>query len=222
MKAIDFNNRFDAIVCLNSILPDKEIFDFFGNIKILAADGAANNLYKIGIESDFIIGDLDSLENGDDNIANLSAKLIHLPDQNTNDFEKTLDFAYNNGMQNNLIFGFHGGELEHTLNNWSIFLKYSEKMNLCIFDADRYGFSIRESISINFESGEMISLIPQQKVKLITKGLKWELNNEILKFGEREGARNVAVDGRVSIEMLNGSLLLFCNARLPYAPLIKL
>lgn len=64
--------------------------------------------------------------------------------------------------------------------------------------------------------GEMISIIPQPFVKLSTKNLLWNLNNETLELGSREGARNVATDNYISINILEGSILLFIDARLPH------
>ncbi|MFN3306463.1 MAG: hypothetical protein ACK42Z_04675, partial [Candidatus Kapaibacteriota bacterium] len=64
--------------------------------------------------------------------------------------------------------------------------------------------------------GEMISIIPQPRAILRTSNLQWSLNNEVLEIGVREGARNIATDTKIIIEILEGSILLFFNARLPF------
>jgi len=77
---------------------------------------------------------------------------------------------------------------------------------------------IDESITINVKIGEIISIIPQSTALLKTKNLNWELNNELLELGVREGARNQAIDSQIDIDILSGSILLFIDEHLPFAP----
>jgi thiamine pyrophosphokinase len=79
------------------------------------------------------------------------------------------------------------------------------------------------SISIRMKTGinETISLIPQPIAFLKTKNLQWELNNEALELGVREGARNRAISDEIEIKIISGEILLFVNARLPFAPLFE-
>ena len=94
-------------------------------------------------------------------------------------------------------------------------------MNLCILDNERYGIPILHSIIFNVNPGELLSLIPQPKARLTTKNLKWELNNEILELGVREGARNQASYSKVTIILHEGELILFIDSRIPIAPEFK-
>jgi len=219
MKSINFpaGNHFSAVVCLNANLPDKFVFDLVAPLPLLVADGAANNILALGLEPTKVIGDMDSFFiNNQHRI--LEEKLLIIPDQETNDFEKVLQYCIQNNYKDLLIFGFHGGELEHTLNNWSVLKKYCKRLNLCIFDSNRYGIPVYEPVELFVNIGEIISLIPQPKVLLRTHNLEWELNGETLELGRREGVRNVAVGEHIILEVLEGELLLFINHRLPIAP----
>lgn len=210
---------FDALVCLDAELPN---FDFFKSIqtsKIIAADGAFNKLHKIKIEPDIVIGDLDSLDR--DFVNNKKTELIEIPSQDSNDFEKALNYCQENSYEDVLVTGFHGGELEHSLNNWSVFIKKSKELNLTIYDLERFGFVVSENTILETRANEIISLIPQPKVKLKTENLHWNLNNEILELGSREGARNKALRNEVKIEILDGEILLFSDSRLPKRPIKK-
>mgnify|MGYP001070782861 CR=1 FL=1 len=219
IKKIEFNDVFfDCIVCLNSNLPSIHFFNQFKNVKILAADGAAIKLYKKGILADFVIGDLDSFKRSKVIEIYNDDKVIYDESQETNDFQKVLDFAINQGSQNILVVGFHGGELEHTLNNCSILFKYKNLLNLCVFDKNRYAIPIDESVELKCKAGETISLIPLSRTIIQTHNLKWELNNEILELGKREGARNIATKDSIFLNIKKGSLLIFFDARLPFAP----
>jgi len=209
--------KFDAAICLNSVLPSAAEFANLGSLPILAADGAALRLKKIGVEPDVIVGDLDSLS--EEELANFNKeKIIFEPDQNTNDFEKILMYAQSMNYQSVLILGIHGGELEHTLNNWSVFARWSKLLNLALFDADRYGISVDKSIVAEVKTGETISLIPLTETLITTKNLKWQLTEEILQLAVREGARNIAESDSITLEIHRGELLLFIDGRLPYAP----
>jgi thiamine pyrophosphokinase len=218
MIKIEFNDRYDAIIALNANLPGKKIFDVFSNIPLICADGAALNVLKIGVEPDKVVGDLDSFYSDEISKTLNKSKIIYDPDQEKNDFEKAINYCNSVGYENILIFGIHGGEYEHSLNNWSVFTKYSRDNNLVVYDKSRYGFNISQNISIDTLTDEIVSLIPVGKVKLTTDNLQWELNNEVLELGKREGARNRSKGGEVKISIFEGELIFFFDAKLPYAP----
>ncbi|MFY8001871.1 MAG: thiamine diphosphokinase [Candidatus Kapaibacteriota bacterium] len=207
----------DVIICLNGVLPESHIFHQLRPIPIAAADGAAIKLREKGILPQYIIGDLDSLAH------ELSEwrqhKQIHIhevSDQNQTDFEKTLDFIIEQHCDSALILGMHGGEFDHTLNNWSILIRYGRRKNLAVYEAGKMALPIYESVQLTVRQGDMISLIPQPSAILTTQGLEWNLYNEELALGSREGARNQAVSETVTIYLHSGSLLLFLKTELPY------
>lgn len=179
----------------------------------IAADGSAWQLLERGIHPEFIVGDLDSFQRiPHPEQAFPQSRVIHEPDQNFTDFEKALRVGVAHGVTEFLIVGMHGGELEHTLNNWSIFLRYSQRLALEIYDAGRLGRSVSASLSLPSRPGEVISLIPQPRVVLSTRGLVWELNGETLELGRREGARNQSRSDLVELTVHEGSVLVFYDA----------
>jgi len=219
----NFNKlKFDAVICLKGNIPNSDFFDKFTDIPLYAADGAADLLFDNGVIPDFIIGDLDSYSFRNDLNLSGKSKIINEPDQETNDFEKILLFTIGQNLANLLIIGFHGGDLEHTLNNWSVYKKFADKLNLCIYDNGRYGIPLFCTTSITTEQNEIVSLIPQPACIISTHNLKWILKKELLELGIREGARNVSLGQEIKIEIHEGSLLCFINHRLPFAPEFKL
>ena len=213
---ISFSKKPSAVVCLNGTIPDGEFFDEVSVQTIIAADGAALQLSKIGIIPDYIIGDLDSIDRANLPTELKNCKLIHDPDQETNDFEKTMRFSIANKFNDIIIVGFHGGDLEHSLNNISVLKKFSDKLNLCLYENNRYGIPLMESSIVPTQRDEIVSLIPMPRVCLTTTNLRWELNHEILELGMREGARNQATEDSVNIIIHEGYLLLFVDAKLPF------
>ena len=213
-KIIFTNNGFDAVLCLNGEISH---FDYIAENKgkIFCADGAANTLISKNIIPDYIIGDLDSVNINSIMSKSKDVKIIEKPSQDKNDFEKTLEFLITECKRNILIFGFQGGELEHTLNNWSVLKKFAKQLNIIILHNDRYAIPIHNSIEIELKANETISIIPQPYCKLKTKGLKWELNNETLELGIREGARNITTIPNITIDLYSGEYLLFIDSRYP-------
>ncbi|MES2765198.1 MAG: thiamine diphosphokinase [Bacteroidota bacterium] len=213
-----FKNYFDAILCLDGTLPEESFFKAFKNIPVIAADGAAVKLFKKNVFSDMIVGDLDSFKKLANREDFLKSEIIQIDEQDTNDFEKALKIIIERGFKNILLLGFHGGELEHTLNNWSVLKRFSKLVNICLFDENRYGISLFKSVEFDVVKNEIISLIPQPRVEITTENLEWPLVKETLELGMREGARNRALGEKVVLKIHSGEILLFINPRLPFAP----
>jgi thiamine pyrophosphokinase len=210
----------DVIVCLNGSLPDGAFFDKIRPVPIAAADGSAKKLRERGILPNYIVGDLDSLFDEIELWREQKGIIIHeVSDQNLTDFEKTLDFVLEQGCKNIMVCGIHGGELDHTLNNWSITIRYGSKHKLAVYDNGKIAVPVYDSVQFSTTQDEMISLIPQPQAVLTTDGLEWNLKKEILELGKREGARNRATGTSVQVEVHSGSCLLFIKAELPYMPL---
>lgn len=213
------SNKFQVLLCLDGSLPTTKVFfDYFKNLPVIAADGAAHKLREMNVSPTFIIGDLDSFHEYGNSSDFPNSTILHFPDQESNDFEKCLVFCKQQGYTSILVCGFHGGLTEHSLNNWSVLMRYSQNLSICIYENNRYAIPLRSSTSFSTEPSEIISLIPQPRAVLTTTGLQWNLTNEILELGVREGARNFAIDTSISIEIHTGEILLFCDSRLPFKP----
>lgn len=184
---------------------------------VIAADGSAWQLLECGITPDFIVGDLDSFHRiAHPETAFAGTHIVHVPDQESTDFEKALRLGMDYGATEFLVVGMNGGELEHTLNNWSILLRYSHRVQIDIFDAGRLGQVVSSSLILPTQPGEVISLIPQPRVRLTTRGMVWELTDEVLELGSREGARNQAHQSTVELTVHEGSVLVFYDAFAPW------
>ena len=198
-----------AFVTLDAQLPDRDFVDSLPPALHVAADGAALRLLALGIMPDLVVGDLDSI--GDDHgIA--PSRLIRIEDQDANDFEKCLRHCLSLGLTRIMVFGLHGGELEHTLNNWSVFMRFARRADLCLYDAGRFGIPVFGDLALPARRNELISFIPQPAAVITSNGVAWPLTNEILSLGVREGARNRATADIVRLSVHEGAVLTFCDA----------
>lgn len=214
-KYIFKNKKFDVAICLNGEIPSKEIFELIAGIPLIAADGAYNMLNSMDIHPMAIVGDMDSVKSQHDDS---KTEFVKVESQETNDFEKCIQFIDGKEYSDVLIIGFTGGLLEHSLNNTSILMKYSQKYDFTIYHQHRYSFLVENSSEFEVKKDELISLIPYPIVKLTTHKLKWELRSEFLELGVREGARNVATSDTFSLDVHSGKCFVFIDSRLPYCP----
>lgn len=209
---------FEAVVCLNGVLPAVGVFEQFADRPLIAADGAASALVGMGIVPEYVVGDFDSIDRSIlDSVRTTSEVIVDL-DQDITDFEKALRLARTMLYGRLLVLGIHGGDMDHTLNNWSVFMRHSREFPLVALDNNRYAIPLAEGFVYHSRANELISLIPQPKAALTTTGLVWELNAEELALGVREGARNRSTGTQVTVDIHSGSILFVCEACIPSAP----
>ncbi|MCS7170108.1 MAG: thiamine diphosphokinase [Candidatus Kapabacteria bacterium] len=221
MLRVTFAGDFDAVICLDGTVPERSVFEQCAHAPLLAADGAAIKLFRQHqLRPSYIVGDLDALMAAPERTLLGDVPQVRIVDQETNDFEKVLQFAQQRGWKHLLVVGFQGEEPDHTLINWSVAVRYASALQLCFYDSHRYGLPLATSALVELEVGETVSLVPQPEASVTTAGFVWELRNELLQWGVRESARNVVRKPPVWIEVHSGLLFLFCRDRLPRAPLL--
>lgn len=194
-------NHCNTILCLDGELPSKKYFP--KNKAIVAADGAANKLASMEIVPDFIIGDLDSV----DVTKFPDSKIIHVSDQDTNDFQKALHYIKRNSLAPALIYGASGGFIDHILTNINIIIE-----NNCNFYAPPIiGTVIEGEASFSLPINTKISIFGFNSF-VSSNGLKWELENRLLNFPGEISSFNRTTKQNVKIKTSNGkALLLFYN-----------
>jgi len=188
-----------SILCLNGDLPDSNFF--LRDKVIVATDGAVDKLLNIGIKPSIIIGDLDSVKHKDyQNI-----EMVYLPDQNQSDFQKAMQYLSQKQLLPTVVCGVNGGFIDHILNNINIILE-----NECIFYSDPiigYALNGPTTLELDLNVHTKLSLFGMAKAKVSTVGLKWELDSAILEFPGANSCFNRVVTERISIEVLEGKLL---------------
>jgi thiamine pyrophosphokinase len=151
---------------------------------VVVLDGAYERVQNLGIKIDVILGDFDRIDFQKEYLGKIQfpIEVIHTPDQDKTDLEKAIDFLIERGFPAANIVWATGRRADHTFANISILPKYLKT----------------------------ISLIPISRVShLSTSNLKFELKNEELILGIRNGNSNEALfDGIVEISYRSGDLLI--------------
>ena len=170
------------------------------NSYIICCDGAANLLIKFGRNPNVIIGDMDSIDYKLRTVENIE-KIIHMPEQNNNDFRKALCWISENINLNKLfILGATGLREDHTLGNLATFLY--QKFNFKIEVATDTGIFhvINSSKTIDSFKGQYVSIFSiNPKQRITTKGLKYELNNSTID-NLYAGTLNISNNNQISNE----------------------
>lgn len=203
----------NTLIFLNGDFPELYIIKKFLGKKsfVIAADGGANKLKKINIIPDLIIGDLDSVSKSTLVYFRKKGTLIsEVNDQEKTDFEKSLIYCTENGKNPVKVFGSLSMRPDHTLNNFSILKRYIKKLDIKLITEEFEIFFMEKYFKFNYRTGEIVSMlaIPIAE-KVTTTGLEYELKNENLEFGVREGALNRSTSGEITIRFRKGNLLLF-------------
>jgi thiamine pyrophosphokinase len=197
-----------ALVVANGTLPSAPIlaslvsFDPF----ILAADGGANRLLERGIVANAVIGDFDSLRSD----FPPSVERISAGDQDYTDLDKSVDYLVKNGYDTVWLIGATGNRLDHTFGALSVLLKYGKSAQIALIDDIGTACPVNGTLVIEADIGQTISLIAVGEVPSIsTSGLKWNLNNESLAPGIRDGISNIAAAKEVTITSESGPLIVY-------------
>ncbi len=186
-----------TILCLDGNLPT--ISHFPRETMVIAADGAANKLIKLGINPDLIIGDLDSVKIEDFT----NSKIILNEDQNTTDFKKCLNYISDNNLGPFIVYGVDGGFLDHILANIDLILKseatfYSEGI-LGVIASDQINLTLKYNTKISIFGFD---------ATISTRGLKWELENKVLNFPGKNSVCNRAISNYIQIKLEKGKALI--------------
>ena len=175
---------------------------------VVCADGGANKLRRWKIRPDLIIGDLDSVIPLTRRVFS-DIETIHLPDQNSTDLEKAFEYLIAHKFARAVVLGATGEQVDHTLANISILLKYRKKLDLVMKDALFDLFFVDGTARVATVPGQRISLMPIGLCTgVTTDGLRFPLSHEAMEFGVREGVSNEATGAAVTVTVADGSMLM--------------
>ena len=172
---------------------------------IIAADGGSNHCKKLKIIPNYIIGDLDSVD--EKTLLYFLKKgviVIKDTDQNKTDLQLAIDLAKEIKTKEFILLGVISTGIDHTLAN---ILCLQKLKNAKIIDDKNEIFYVNNKIEITGKKGQIISVISLTDVSGLTySGLKWNVNNAFTKWGW-SGIRNVMTGRKASIKLKKGDIL---------------
>ena len=125
-----------------------------------------------------------------------------------NDLEKVLNWCLDNNFNDIDIIGFDGKRIDHTIGNFSIILRFIDKLNIDIITESGIFHTIKNDTIIKNLKNKYISIFSNDSNNQIsTIGLKYELKNN--KLPElNSGTLNYAIKDDVKV-FCNNNILFF-------------
>ena len=182
----------------------------------VAADSGYDIAVELGFRVDVLVGDMDSLTTHP-----LPDHVIvekHPIDKDQTDLDLALELAISEDPARVVIIGGAGGRHDHELATSQMLCsdRWTSIDELDWFSDRSRAHVIHHRRIIHGDVGTTLSLIPvgSDATGVTTKGLKWELDGEILKVGSTRGVSNSMRSPIADIRVETGNLL----AVLPIQP----
>ena len=207
-----------CIILANGKPPKKSLITFFqkkGYNKLICADGGSDSALKMGLVPDVIIGDLDSISSIALKKFRNTSKIIQLKRQNDTDVEKCLKYAISKKFDEALLIGVAGNRLDHTFCNLGIVLKFFQYVKLSLIAENSFLKPYQGKIKLETLPRETISLYGfDKKTKITSTGLKYQLKDIAIPFGERESTSNIATGNEVELRINGGVVFVIRDVNL--------
>ena len=181
---------------------------------VMAADGGARHCLQLGVIPEILVGDLDSLN--DDDQQSLEARgteiVTHPQDKDQTDLELALKTAVARDIRQITVLGAIGGRLDMTVANVLLLaLPELKKVQVELWLGDQTAWLIRPpSGSIRGKPGDVVSLIPLggDAMGITSRDLRYSLKDETLESGPAKGISNVVTGPNPQVELRAGALLI--------------
>jgi len=204
----------DVVIVANA--PDLDASPYTAQIRaadlLIAADGGALPLLRLGLLPRLVIGDLDSLDAASQAaLLEQGVELRRFPrEKDETDLELALLYAAERGADAIDILGALGGRWDHTLANVALLALPALRGRRARLLADRQElFLVRDSAAIDGQAGDTLSLLPLTGAAqgVTTRGLLYPLEDATLRYEQARGISNVLLDPPGQVTLRHGLLL---------------
>ena len=173
---MDYNKKYEAVILANGDYPTHPLpLDILQSAKlVVCCDGGADRYIANGNSPDVIIGDGDSLSA--ENRVRFADILHYIPDQQTNDQTKAVEYLLAQNTTKIAIVGATGRREDHTLGNIALLAEYM-KQGVKICSYTDYGVFIpcRGDASFECDTNIPISIFNISAKGFSASGLEYPL-----------------------------------------------
>ena len=160
---------------------------------IVGVDGGTDAAISRNIDVTMATGDFDS-------ITDTEVDRIALPDQNSSDLEKTLQYAAENGAEAVEVVGVEGGEIDHQLAAFAALVEAPPELDVHLHMSEHVVMRCLDDLELVLDEGTKLSLFAFTACANVSiSGVEFPLDCEPLAFSTR-GLHNVALGGAIHIE----------------------
>ncbi len=175
---------------------------------LLAADGGANQLGRIGLRPRAVIGDLDSITPG--TLAFVGDhRLVPRSDQDRPDLEKALDYAFDElGLDRLTVIGATGGRLDHAVVNLGLLARRAMGDDLVFLAPDLRAVAVAGEAVLAAAPGELWSFFAfDPGVRVGLTGVRWPVSDVALDLPGRPSISNQATTDAISVSATGGAVV---------------
>ena len=174
--------------------------------EIIAVDSGVEHLFKLSLDPNTLIGDLDSISKKSlDEVKKNGVKILAFnSNKDQTDFELALNYLEETEKSKVYIIGGESGEIDHLI---SIFLLIPSKSffeNIIWLYGDKR-IIFRQKLELNIKKLTKFSVIPLTDLtNLSIDGAEWNLDNKDIQFGETLTLRNNTNEEQLNIRCDKG------------------
>ena len=183
--------------------------------RVIAADGGASSLDRLGRRPDLLVGDLDSVEPA--LVARLEEAGVpirrHPADKEATDTELAVRAAADGGASEIVLLGALGGErLDHEMANLLMLVDpdlVTVPARIVRGPTTIRGLHGGTALGLEGAIGDLVSLLPigGDAIGVTTEGLRWPLEVETLRIGRSRGISNEIVARPSAVALEAGTML---------------
>jgi thiamine pyrophosphokinase len=192
-----------------------------GGALLVAADSGLILAESAGFRPDWIIGDMDSLDD-EGHLCSYPAERVirHRADKAHTDTELALALLWEKGCDSAWIAGGGGGRTAHLFGIRDLFERERFPCRWITAAEDIYcidgggGAAVNDSLKIALEQGSLVSVFPMGggPWKAESRGLKWPLDNVYWERG-LYGLSNVAAADKITVSAGQGRFLIILEGK---------
>lgn len=175
--------------------------------EIIAADGGADRLLRLGVTPRAVIGDLDSISAAARE--RLSDRLFPIAEQVTTDFDKALRSVVAPYV---LALGFQGARLDHGLAVLNTLVRNPDRRVLVLGARDVI-FHAPARLALTLPVGSRLSLFPMAAVTGSSGGLRWPIDGLQFAPDGMTGTSNEVAEAVVRLEFDGPGMLVILPVR---------
>lgn len=181
---------------------------------LLAADGGANRLGRIGLRPAAVVGDLDSITSGIRAFVG-EDRMVHRPDQDRTDLDKALEYAFHElGLDRLTVLGATGGRLDHASGNLGLLARLAMGEGLEYLEPGHRLVAVAGEIVLSAVPGETWSFFTfDPAVRVSLEGVKWPVTDTALDLVGRPSISNEAASDELRIRAEGGSVVVMRHFR---------
>ncbi len=175
---------------------------------LLAADGGANHLARIGLRPVSVIGDLDSIS-GPTRAWLTEAVMVERADQDRTDLDKALEHAFDDlGLEEVTVLAATGGRADHDVGNLGLLARLALGSRL-IFEGEAHRLlAAYGELRLESVPGETWSFWTYDPaVRVTIEGVRWPLENAALDAGGLPSISNEAIRDEVRVRAEGGAVI---------------